>query len=287
MLASAAVVGVALLAWATASHRLTPAARETDPRIAALYRRGKQGYDSRTQAGAIEAVRSFNAVVARDSNFARGWVGLAKTYIRIVERQFALPGVDADSALRLAVAAVDRARLLDSTDAEAWVAEAAVQRKVHPTDVRWSMRAARQALLLDSTDVDARHYLALDVAETGSVEGALDLWRDALRLKPSYTQGLTFMALAHFWRRQYDSAQAWADSANAIDPSYLLAQNAEGYIAVERGEMARGIASFDAAARLSTDVERMLAYAGRAYAEARSGDTLRARATLRAIDSVS
>ncbi len=286
LLGAAALLVIAVAAWATGWRRLTPSPRATDPQIAALYRRGMRGYDSRTPAGALEAVRSFNAAVARDSSFARGWVGLAKTYIRVVERQFALPGVDADSALRLAVTAVDRALLLDSTDAEAYVAEAAVQRKVHPTDLRPSIRAARKALMLDSTDVDARHYLALDLAETRSVAEAIDVWREAVRLKPSYTQGLTFLTLAYFWRKQYDSAQMWADSANAIDPSYLLAQNAEGYVAVERGDVARGIASFDAAARLSTDVERVLAYAGRAFAEARSGDTLRARATLRSIDSL-
>jgi len=213
-------------------------------------------------------------------------VGLAKTYVRVVERQFSLPGIDADSALLLGVAAVDRALLLDSTDAEAWVARAAVMRKVDPTDDGPSIRAARKAIALDSTDADARHYLALDLAESRSVEDGLDEWRRSVRQSPRYIQGLTFMVLAHTWRKQYDSAQVWADSAVAVDPSYLLIRNAAGYVAVERGDMARAIASFAAAGRLGTDVERVLAYAGRAYAEARSGDTLRARATQRLIDSL-
>jgi len=286
MLASAAVVAVALVAWATASHRFGPAARPGDPQIAALFRRGKRGYDSRTPAGAMEAVRSFNAAVALDSTYARGWVGLAKTYVRVVERQFSLPGIDADSALQLGQAAVDRALELDSTDAEAWVARAAVMRKVDPTDDGPSIRAARKAIALDSTDADARHYLALDLAESRSVEDGLDEWRRSVRQSPRYIQGLTFMVLAHTWRKQYDSAQVWADSAVAVDPSYLLIRNAAGYVAVERGDMARAIASFAAAGRLGTDVERVLAYAGRAYVEARSGDTLRARATQRLIDSL-
>ena len=45
------------------------------------------------------------------------------------------------------------------------------------------------------------------------------------------------MVLAHTWRRQYDSAQVWADSAIAVDPSYLLVRNSAGYVAVERGDM--------------------------------------------------
>jgi len=283
---AATLVAIAAVVWATTGHRLAPSAGTPDPQITTLYRRGMRGYDSRTPAGQIEAVRSFNAAVARDSSFVRGWVGLAKTYTRIVERQISLPGVNEDSALRLGVAAVDRALLLDSTDAEAWVARAAVQRKVDATDVGPSIRAARKAIALDSTDADARHYLALDLAESRSVEDGLDEWRRSVRQSPRYTQGLTFMALAHTWRKQYDSAQVWADSAIAVDPSYLLVRNTAGYVAVERGDMARAYASFEAAGRLGTDVERVLAYAGRAYVEARSGDTLRARATQRLIDSL-
>jgi len=286
VLGAAALVALAVVGWATEGRRLALSARASDPQIATLYRRGMRGYDSRTPAGALEAVRSFNAAVARDSTFTRGWVGLAKTYTRVVERQFSLPGIDADSALRLGQAAVDRALELDSTDAEAWVARAAVMRKVDPTDDGPSIRAARTALALDSTDADAQHYLALDLAESRSVAEALDVWRHSLRQSPRYTQGLTFMVLAHTWRRQYDSAQVWADSAIAVDPSYLLVRNSAGYVAVERGDMARAYASFEAAGRLGTDVERVLAYAGRAYVEARSGDTLRARATQRLIDSL-
>ena len=279
-----ALIVIAMVSWATAGRR--PARAAADPEIAALYRRGMRGYDSRTPAGVQEAVRSFNAAVARDSTYAPAWVGLAKTYIRVVERQVPLPGVDEDSALRLGVTAVDRALLLNSTDAEAFVAQAAVARKVDATDVGPSIRAARKAIALDSTNVAARHYLALDLAETRSVAEAMDVWREIVHLSPTYTQGLTFKSIAHYWNKQYDSAQVWIDSAIAVDPNYLLAHNQAGYLAVERGNISRAIASFDAAARLSTDVERVLAYAGRAFAEARSGDTLRSRAMLRRIDSL-
>ena len=286
LLGAATVVAIAVVAWATGWRGLAPPTRATDPQISALYTRGMRGYDSRTPAGAMEAVRSFNAAVARDSSFARGWVGLAMTYIRVVERQFSLSGASADSALRLANAAADRALLLDSTDAEAWVAKAAVLRKIDPTDAEPSIRAARRALTLDSTDAAAMHYLALDLAESRSLDEALDVWRRQVRIAPTYPQGLTFKALAHYWYKQYDSAQLWVDSAIAVDPSYILARNTAGYIAVERGDTARAMASFEADQRLGSDAELVLAYAGRAFVEARAGDTVHARATQRAIDSL-
>jgi hypothetical protein len=46
------------------------------------------------------------------------------------------------------------------------------------------------------------------------------------------------------------------------------------------------MASFEADRRLGSESELVLAYAGRAFVEARSGDTVRARATQRLIDSL-
>ena len=59
-----------------------------------------------------------------------------------------------------------------------------------------------------------------------------------------------------------------------------------GSVAIERGNFARGIAAFDAARRLSTDVEAANALAGRALAEARAHRLAEARATLRLADSL-
>jgi tRNA A-37 threonylcarbamoyl transferase component Bud32/cytochrome c-type biogenesis protein CcmH/NrfG len=286
VLGAVSLVALALVIWATAWRRFGPSRAMRDPEIATLYRRAMRGYDSRTPAGAIEAVRSLNAAIARDSSFALGWVGLAKTYTRIVERQFVLPGVDPDSTLRLAVASVDRAKELDDTNADTYVAEAAVQRKVDPTDDAPSIRAARRAIALDSTNPGAWHYLALDLAETRSVAQGIDAWRHAVRVQPTYTQGLTFLSLAHYWLRQYDSAQVYADSVMAIDPNYLLDRNAYGYLAVERGDFARALAKFETQRRLVTGPEVVLSYAGQAFVEARSGDTTAARATQHIIDSL-
>ena len=285
-LAAAAFLAVAVVAWATAGRRFTASSAMRDPQIATLYRRGVHDYDSRTPAGVVEAVRTFNAAVARDSNFALGWVGLAKAYTRVVERQIEVPGVPEDSALRLATMAAERALMLDSTNADAWVAEAAVLRKVDPTDVKPSIRAARQALALDSTSSGAWHYLAIDLAETRSVAEAIDAWRQSVRVHPTYTQGLTFQSLAHYWLRQYDSAQVYADSVITIDPNYMLDRNAYGYLEVERGDYARALSMFETQRRLGTGPEVVLSYAGQAFVEARRGDTAAARATQRIVDSL-
>jgi len=148
------------------------------------------------------------------------------------------------------------------------------------------MRAARKAIALDSLNGQAWHFLAIGLAEQGMLDSALNVWREGVRRRPSYTYALTFMAQAHIWHRQYDSAAVWADSALAIDPNFLTARDVAGQVEVERGNFARAIAAFDASGRLGTDVDAATALTGRALAEARMGQRREARATLQVADSI-
>jgi tetratricopeptide (TPR) repeat protein/predicted Ser/Thr protein kinase len=284
--AAALVVVAAAAAWMAASGRAAPSTRGVDPTVVALYQKGMREYDRRTSTGAMEAIRSFDAAVARDSKYARGWVGLAKTYVRVYERRFDGLGITPDSVLRLAVNAADHALVADSTDAQAWAAQAVVRRNIDPTDVRPAMRAARRAIALDSTDGPAWHFLAVSQAESGNMDSALVTWREGVRRAPRYTQGLAFLALGYWWHKQFDSAAVWGDSVVGLDPSYFFGRMSLGSILSERGEQARAIAAFEAARRLSGDVEIPNALAGRAIAEARAGRLGDARATMREADSL-
>jgi tetratricopeptide (TPR) repeat protein len=244
-----------------------------DPELVALNQRAVHSYGQRTAAGVTESIRDFNEVVRRDSTYAAAWAGLAKAYIRAYDRFFPVHGVTRDSVLRLAVSAADRAKTADPNDAVAWLAQAIVSRSVDPTDLTPALRSVRQALALDSTLAEAWHILAMSLAETGDFAGAMDRWRRTVRANPTWAQGVAFLALGHLWRRQYDSAAVWADSTLALDPSSLQGYTVVGYVAVERGDFARGDAAFDAARRLigDGDVETVNTLAGSALAAARSG----------------
>jgi len=262
------------------------AAPHADTVTAALYRRGVREYDRRTPAGAAEAIRLFSAALARDSSFGEAWTGLARTYVRAIERRFVYPGVARDSLLRLAVATVDRALETDRNNTDAWLAQALVSRILNQSDLAPAIRAARQSLRLDSTNAPAWHALGVSLEESGDVTGAMDAWRHAVRADPRYTQGLAFLALGHYWHRQYDSAAVWADSSVAVDPNYLLGWSTIGQVAIERGEFARATAAIEAARRLSTDVEVVNALTMRATAEARAGRAADARATMREAETL-
>lgn len=284
---AAGLLAVAAMgSWLVASRGRVVGARGKDPEVAALYQRGLRGYDRRTPSGIVEAITAFNAAIRRDSAYTPARTGLAKSYIRAYERYFAIPGLPRDSLLQRAVAAVEAAIAAAPSSADAWLTQAVVSAAVDPTDLGPSLRSIRQAMKLDSTSAPAWHFLARFLAETGNFEGAMEAWRRCVRLSPSYTQGIAFLGLAHYWRRSYDSAAVWADSAIALDPTYVLGRTAAAYVAVQRGNFARGAAAFDAARRLSTDVEVVNALAGTALVEARAGRRPEARTVLRRADSL-
>jgi Tfp pilus assembly protein PilF len=195
-------------------------------------------------------------------------------------------GLARDSVLRLAVSAADRALAEDPESAEAWATRSNVSRIVDPTDRAPAIRALRRALALDSTNANAWHFLALSLAESGDVDGAFTAWRRAIAANPTNVQGLTFLAIAHYWRRQWDSSTHWTDSAIALDPTFQLVRITAGFVEVERGDFARAHADFDAAERLSTDVEVVHTLAAKALAAARAGATGEASVLLQRAESL-
>jgi tetratricopeptide (TPR) repeat protein len=240
----------------------------------------------RTPAGAVEAVRALSAAVGRDSTYTEAWAALARTYVRVYGRGFGLPGVPDDSVVRLAVAASDRALAGDRRSADAWKTQGIVSRVVDPTDNTPALRALRQAVALDSTDAESWMLLGTSTAETGDMTGAIAAWHRGVTAGPSNAEALAFVALGYYWRRQYDSAARWADSSMAVDPNFVLARTTVGTIAVERREVARARAAFDAAARLTTGVEEINALAGAALVEARAGAPAKARGLLARAESL-
>jgi tetratricopeptide (TPR) repeat protein len=185
-----------------------------------------------------------------------------------------------DSVLRLAVLAADAALATDSTNPDAWLAQAQVNRHIDPADIVLSNRAARRALALDSNLAAAWHELAIGLADSGDLDAAMEHWRRSVVVNPRYTQSLSFIALAHYWRREYDSAAMWVDSSIAVDPTFLLGRSTAGYIEIARGDYSRAGDAFEAARRIGTGIEDLESIAGSALTEASAGHPEASRALL-------
>jgi TolB-like protein/Tfp pilus assembly protein PilF len=148
-------------------------------------------------AGVYEAVRLFEAVVARDSAWAPGWAGLALAYSLT---PFYRPGAVTEDigpagwgpALGAAEEAAVRALTLDPRVAGAEVALGNVFRD------RWEWNQAEahylRALELDPDDTEAHHQYAEMLAATGRVDEALRSARRAVALDPTSAIRLNVLA---------------------------------------------------------------------------------------------
>jgi serine/threonine protein kinase len=270
--------------WLTSSH--SRRRKSPDPALVALYQRGARDYERRMPQKNDEAVLTFRSVLARDSNYAETWNGLAKAYTRAWYRGWPVPDTRRDQVLPLAVSAVDRALSLDSTIADAWTTLAIVRRSVDPTDDGPAIAALRRSLALDSMKAPAWQELGTDLAEMGDFPGAMASWRRAARVGPTYAEGVDFLALGHYWTRNADSAAFWAKRVMGLDPDYPLARMTFAQVAVERGDFDDAEAAYAAAGRVTTDVEKLNAVAGEALSLALAGRRAAARDRLRAADSL-
>jgi tetratricopeptide (TPR) repeat protein len=243
-----------------------------DPEVLQLYARGVRSYDRRTRDGAVEALSALSEAIRRDSSFAPAWNVLAKTYARAFQRGFKLPDVANDRLVPLAVAAVRHSLDIDDSNADAWTTQGIVSHQIDPTDPETALRSIRRALELDSSIATTWHQYAIMNADKGDLTAAIDGWRRSVRIDPRYTQGLSFLALGHYWRGQYDSAAVWADSAVHVDPTYALAHQTSTLFEIERQRFDVAQARADAAVRLSEDIEAVHALANRALVKARAGN---------------
>jgi serine/threonine protein kinase len=286
VMAAVAIVVLGASAWAAARYLAIGRSAARDPALVALYQRGVHEYDRRTTTGNDESIAIFRSVLARDSTRADAWNFLAKSYIRAWTRGYRVPGVARNQIIPLAVTAVDRSLALDSTNADAWATLGLVRRSLDPTDVDPAVRALRRSVAMDSTNGTAWQYLGIEEAELGNFDAALRAWRTGARVAPAYAEGLAFLALGHYWRRNMDSAAFWADSAARLEPSYAFARTVVGQVATARRDLARGEAAFEAAARLTSDVEYLNGRALEARLYAVTGHPDRARAVIRDADSI-
>jgi hypothetical protein len=142
-----------------------------NPELVALYNRGIQALERRTQTGSAEATQIFSAVLARDSSYGDAWTALAQTYVRADIRGFVIPGVPSDSIIDAAVRAVDRALALDSNSAAAWRVRGTLSERIDPTDDAAALQSIRHAIALDSTQPESFVLLGMYLTETGDPDG--------------------------------------------------------------------------------------------------------------------
>jgi tetratricopeptide (TPR) repeat protein len=120
--------------------------------------------------------------------------------------------------------------------------------------------------------------LALD--ELGELDTALNALRRAVALAPGRSWYAAFLSNHFYWRREFDSAAVWGDSAVTVDPTLAYVREVAGAAALALGRREVAKADYDAALRLDTGPTGVRALEGLVEVAAQSGDTASARSLI-------
>ena len=155
-----------------------PSARRVDPMVYALYVRGRDVLASRNPAGLRLALALFGQTIARDSQFALGYTGMADTYRMLVGLGYAPVGLYKDSARVMATRALE----LDSSLSEAHASLAGIL----TGQGKWTEAEGefRKAIALEPGNALAHHWYAMLLVTLDRRDEAVREIRRAKELDP-------------------------------------------------------------------------------------------------------
>lgn len=246
-----------------------------------LYLYGNALFKHRVDRELPLAVEAYTEATRRDPAFAAAWARIGLT--RAMQMSWANQPLAPDSLLVLARVAGRRALALNSTSADAWVADIAVQRM--SGELGRAHASCLRALRLDSLNTDAWHQCA-DIYGPDA-PGLLDpataepMYRRELALDPDLRNTWRHIAELRTGQGRLAEAEAALDTALAIAP-WRPAFESRAYVRYLRGNIAGSRADAAAAERLGGDsvsgYEDMFALA--------QGDSAAARAILAQLRAV-
>jgi serine/threonine-protein kinase len=212
-----------------------------------LYLKGRYALNTRSRADDLRrAVGYFEEAVARDSNYAQAWSGLADAYTAIATFGYDRPGVAYGKAKQSAV----RALSLDSTLAEARVSLGHVM-FVHEYDWDASERELLRAIRQDPGYALARIVYSVRLMSDGRERDAiaqLDTARATDPLRPAIG---ALLGRAYVQARRPDEAIVALRDAIDLNPQADLAWQQLGHAYLLKQQPAEAIEALQRAAALS------------------------------------
>lgn len=244
----------------------------TNPEAMEAYLRGRAAVRVRSPAAGAQAIAHYRRAIVLDPRFAPAYAALAHAYVLGLNWAWGLPDAPPDSLPAFARRAAARALALDSTSADAWLAQAMAIRDDDPPR---ALAFLRRAVARDSTNVEALHQWAFSLYTVGEVDSAIATEERVTIHDPYYAYAYAGLAQLLVVARRPIDALARAAQGLAIDSTHapLYWHTAEANLMLGRSREARAAASRAIGLGLSTPP--MLALL--AIADFVAGDTAGAR----------
>jgi len=235
-----------------------------------FFLRGRYQFQRRTLTSLREAIKDFQAALARDSGFARAYAGLAEAWA-------VLPlyaPIDPDSAHVIALVNADKAVALDSTLGDALAARGNLYMHLW----RWqdAHRDLVRATQIDSTNVNAWQWLGEWQLYNGHNDEAEQAMARAVALEPQSAALLAIHSVTLMSAGRGMEAVAAEQRAITMDSSSVIAHLMGGAVLLCGGFSDQALAELLTARRLGGNAEPVMSLLG--YVWAKGGQQAKARA---------
>lgn len=233
-----------------------------NPEAYQLYLKGRYFWNRGTGEGLRKAIDHFQRALAKDSNYALAYTGLADSYA-LLGVYGLMPMKESHPKAKQAAA---KALEIDEKLGEAHASLAAIM-----IDYYWDWKEAekhlQRALELNPNYATAHSIYANYLKAVGRFDEAIESAKRAQDLDPiSPTSNLT-LATTYYWQREYDKAIARSQEILELDPNFVPAHVNLGFAYVQKGMHDAAISEFQKA-RILLGNPDMIALVGYAYAAA-------------------
>jgi TolB-like protein/Tfp pilus assembly protein PilF len=228
-----------------------------------LYLQGRYHLNQRTEQGLSKAAEFFEKAIAEDHEHAPSYSGLADSYGLLAHYGVLSPAEICTKAASNAAWAV----LLDDESAEAHTSLAHV-RATQDWDWQGAEREFQRAIKLNQRYATAHHwYAASCLVPLGRLDEALEELLIAHAIDPVSSIISRDIAVAHYYRREFDLALEQCDHTIEQNPHFSAAYWTLGLVQEERGDFEEAIAAFQRAIQLSPPSPRIRGALGRTFAK--------------------
>jgi len=252
-------------------------AETNDPEAHALFLQGQVLFNRRTARTLNQAIGLFERAAARDPTYARAEASLAMALA-------VLPAYVQDSTTPIvtrAIAAAERAIVVDSTVAESYTALGYGYSLLG--ELSRAEENFRRAVALDSTVATAWGWYGLLANRLGDYGAAHDRIARARRLEPASLIARQWEAQVLLNERRFPAADSMASATMEMDSTFMLAWQQRENVLLAMGQVAQAVALLERHVAVLPAGRPEEAHGMLAYAYARAGRATEARAVLEAM----
>jgi tetratricopeptide (TPR) repeat protein len=223
--------------------------------------KGRFYWAKRTEEGLYKGIQYFRQAIELDPTYALAYAGLAEGYVPLAVYCHLAPKDACPKARAAAHAALE----IDPRLSEARTVLGGIM-SYYDWDLENGEKELRQAAALDPKYPRARQTLAENLTIRGCFEEALIEAKHALELDPLALSLNAFMAMTHYFGREYDKAIEHASRTVDMDPNFFPGYFYLGMAYQVNGQFAEAAAALQQARVLSNNNTLMVASLGGAFA---------------------